>query len=88
VVTWLNPVAGLYLGANLGKRWRYQTFRDWSGQGLTTSDFTDRKTGRTVGKFDGGDWENVKGYDLKSKKSCWVSKTSTLSQRFWYIHSV
>jgi hypothetical protein len=51
----------LFFGINLGRRWRYQTFRDWSGQGLTTSDWTDRKTGRTVGKFDGGAWENVKG---------------------------
>ncbi|WEX88492.1 hypothetical protein PZN02_000977 [Sinorhizobium garamanticum] len=36
----------LYLGINLGMRWRYQTFRDFSGAGITTSDWTDRKTGR------------------------------------------
>jgi hypothetical protein len=51
----------LFLGINLGRHWRYQTFRDWSGQGLTTEDWTDRRTGRTVSKYAGGAWETVKG---------------------------
>ncbi len=43
-----------HLCVNLGSRWRYQTFRDWSGQGLTEADWIDRKTGRTVSKYAGG----------------------------------
>lgn len=53
--------SSLYLGVNLGKRWRYQTFRDWSGQGETVADWIDRKTGRTTSKYAGGVWENLKG---------------------------
>lgn len=32
----------LFLGINLGKRWRYQTFRTWAGTGLSASDWIDR----------------------------------------------
>lgn len=34
--------SSLFLGVNLGTRWRYQTYRDWTGNGLTTSDWIDR----------------------------------------------
>ncbi|MEY9533552.1 hypothetical protein AB7M37_003313 [Sinorhizobium fredii] len=53
--------SGLYLGTNLGRRWRYQTFRDFSGAGITASDWTDRKTGRVVTKGASGGWEAVGG---------------------------
>lgn len=39
---------GLYLGINLGRRWRYQTFRDFTDADNTASDWTDRKTGRVM----------------------------------------
>ena len=32
----------MFLGINLGKRWRYQTFRTWTATGLSTSDWIDR----------------------------------------------
>ncbi|RMI11897.1 hypothetical protein DA101_011675 [Sinorhizobium meliloti] len=51
----------LFLGINLGRHWRYQTFRDWSGHGLTTEDWTDRRTGWTVSRYAGDGWEAVKG---------------------------
>lgn len=35
--------SSLFFGVNLGKRWRYQTYRDWTGNGLTASDWIDRK---------------------------------------------
>ncbi|OAP41394.1 hypothetical protein AU381_05870 [Sinorhizobium glycinis] len=33
---------GMFLGINLGKRWRYQTFRTWTATGLSASDWIDR----------------------------------------------
>ncbi|KQV29022.1 hypothetical protein ASD36_14105 [Rhizobium sp. Root1334] len=53
--------SSLFFGINLGKRWRYQTFRDWSGQGIPVADWIDRKTGRTTSKYAGEAWEVVKG---------------------------
>lgn len=38
----------IFLGLNLGKRWRYQTFRDFTGSGITASDWIDYKTGRVM----------------------------------------
>ncbi|WGI74540.1 hypothetical protein QC756_01345 [Sinorhizobium meliloti] len=32
----------MFLGINLGKRWRYQTFRSWTASGLSASDWIDR----------------------------------------------
>lgn len=32
----------MFLGINLGKRWRYQTFRTWTATGLSASDWIDR----------------------------------------------
>lgn len=47
----------MFLGFNLARRWRYQTFRDWTGNGGTTTDLMDRKTGSRWVKWSSGPWE-------------------------------
>lgn len=44
--------SSLFLGVNLGKRWRYQTYRDWTGRGLSASDWIDRKASSEVPLFE------------------------------------
>ncbi|MBD9621479.1 hypothetical protein IB279_00830 [Ensifer sp. ENS06] len=39
----------MFLGINLGKRWRYQTFRTWTATGLSASDWIDRTSNGAAG---------------------------------------
>ncbi|MET4689183.1 hypothetical protein ABIA20_005596 [Sinorhizobium fredii] len=39
---------GLFLGVNLGRRWRYQLFRSWTETWLSASDWIDRSANRVA----------------------------------------
>ena len=41
---------GLFLGVNLGSRWRYQMFRSWRETWLSASDWIDRSPNRLPSK--------------------------------------